>query len=221
MLTEKQEKIIKKLHTKSGREKLGLCLIEGEKNIQEAKRFVEFIFTLQDTNQFEKLVTTEAPQEKAAVARIPEWTIDDITQYNRIVVLDGVQDPGNVGSIIRLCLAFDASLILIESADPTNPKVIRSSAGSIFQVPWLQIKRLEAVDTITKINWQTYRLEISKSAQSLQTIHKAKPAIIIAGSEGNGIQLPITAPALQISHSDKLESLNVAHAVAITLATLY
>jgi len=144
MLSHAQEKRIKQLHTKKGRERLGLCLVEGSKVIATAGEAVDFTFTPRDTRQFYDLVTTETPQDMAGVAQIPRWSVNDIKQSKTIVVLDGVQDPGNVGAILRLCLGFGASLVLIDSADVTNPKVIRASAGAMFQVPWLEVKRTAA-----------------------------------------------------------------------------
>ena len=141
MLTNSQQKLIKSLHTKKGRQKTDLCLVEGKKNIELAADLIEYTFTKEDTPQFDKLVTTETPQDIAGVAKIPAYKLEDIKKHDCIVVLDNIQDPGNVGTILRLCLGFDAALILINSADPTSPKVIRSSAGAVFQTNWLKSTR--------------------------------------------------------------------------------
>jgi TrmH family RNA methyltransferase len=216
MLSKAQEKLIRSLHTKKGREKSGLCLVEGKKVIETAKEAVDFTFTPQDSDIFRQLVTTETPQDMAGVAKIPEWTRKDITQQSVIVVLDGVQDPGNIGSILRLCLGFNASLLLIDSVDVTNPKVIRSSVGAIFQVPWINISRSEAEKILTSLDRPIYRLE--KVAESIEPNQISDDTfILIAGSEGSGIQLPIDGIAVSINHDPRLESLNVAHALAIAL----
>lgn len=216
MLSNNQEKLIKSLHTKKGRQKSGLCLVEGKKVIETARDAIEYSFSAQDSEQFTSLVTTETPQELAAVARIPEFTKNEIEQAQQIVVLDGVQDPGNAGAILRLCLGFNASLILVDSVDVTNPKVIRSSAGAMFQTPWINMKRDEAIEYITGLNRPIYRLEKRDQAQEISSLLSSKN-IFIAGSEGNGITLPIESPSLFIPHSNELESLNVANALAITL----
>lgn len=218
MLTKKQEKLILSLHTKKGRLASGLCLVEGKKNIDAAGKSIEFIFTEKDTNNFKKLVSTETPQPIAALARIPRPTMKDIIARPIIVLLDGVQDPGNVGAIIRLCLGFNASLLLVDSADPTSPKVIRSSAGAVFSVPWQTIPRTHAEDALFMLNRPVYRLEKSKKSDATITDEKI---VLIAGSEGRGILLPTKGKSFSIQHNSKLESLNVGHALAIVLAGLY
>ncbi len=220
MLTKEQEKLIRSLDTKKGRESSNLCLVEGKKAIETAGSAVVLVFEPKDTKHFSKLVTTQTPQAQAALARIPQWNISDITDRNVIVVLDGVQDPGNVGSILRLCLGYNASLVLIESADVTSSKVIRSSAGTLFQVPWIRVVRESALDTLMAFGRQIYRLEKVVGAKRFDAKNMKLPCCIIVGSEGTGIQLPITGHSLAISHNEKLESLNVGHALAIVLFSI-
>ncbi len=222
MLSKAREKLVRSLHTTKGRRESGLCLVEGEKNVSEAGESIEFTFTVEETDFYKQLVDTVTPQPIAAVARIPQHDEAAITALPTIVVLDGVQDPGNVGSILRLCLAFKASLVLIESADPSSPKVIRSSAGAFFRVPWIDVPRGEAVDFIASLSRPIYRLETPKgSAAGLKEFSREKGAILIAGSEGQGIKLDIAGTPLTIAHESALESLNVAHAVAIALSSRY
>lgn len=226
MLTAKQEKLIRSLATKKGRNESGFCLVEGEKNIVEAGDLVGFTFTPDDSKDFASLVETVTPQPTAAVARIPIYTKDDILRSDRIVVLDGVQDPGNVGAILRLCLGFDASLLLIESADPSNTKVIRSSAGAFFNVPWLEVERPGAEEELYAYGREVYRLEGNKTKNDIVLNQKniktiPEKLLLIAGSEGQGIKLSIAGTSLNIKHSEKLESLNVANALAIVLSGLY
>lgn len=226
MLTVAQKKLIRSLATKKGRTESGFCLVEGKKNIKEAGKFLEYTFTPADDKDFAKLVGTVTPQPIAGVARIPQYTEQDVLKRNYVVVLDGVQDPGNVGTILRLCLAFDAALLLIESADPASPKVVRASAGAFFHVPWLELARAEADVKLKQLQLPVIRLENSKSKKNLLLSHKSlsqlpKKCILIAGSEGQGIQLKIAGTSLAIAHNSKLESLNVATALAIVLGQLY
>ncbi|MBT4722941.1 RNA methyltransferase [Candidatus Falkowbacteria bacterium] len=214
MLTKAQEKLIKSLHTKKGRQKAGLCLVEGKKNIELAGDLIEYKFTKEDSSEFDKLVTTETPQEIAGVAKIPEFTLEDIKKHDTVVVLDNIQDPGNVGTISRLCLGFDASLLLINSVDPTSPKVIRSSAGAVFQVPWMKTTE----KTLQNFKRKTYRLEKRTGAKALTSKSKLnQKCIIIAGNEGQGIKLDVKGDSIFINHNKKLESLNVASALSIIL----
>ena len=80
MLSHEREKLVRSLHTKKGRETTGLCLVEGQKIIDVAGDAIEFKFTPDMTDKFEKLVTTETPQDIAAVAKIPSWSLEDITK---------------------------------------------------------------------------------------------------------------------------------------------
>jgi RNA methyltransferase, TrmH family len=220
MLFISQEKLIRSLSTKKGREKSGLCLVEGEKVIKTAGDAINYTFSNEDTEIFDQLVTTETPQSIAAVASIPEWSLDDIKSQKIIVVLDGVQDPGNVGSILRLCLGFNASLILIDSADVTSPKVIRSSVGTMFQVPWMHTSAKESSKLLKDLNLPIYRLEKNKDAVDIKKSKLKKPLILMAGSEGRGIQSRIKGTSIYIDHNDALESLNVGHSIAIALYSL-
>lgn len=217
MLSKSQEKLIRSLHSKKGRQTSGFCLVEGEKNVEAAAPFIDFSFTNEDSEEYEKLLTTETPQNIAAVAKIPTFTHEDVLSRPITFVLDGLQDPGNVGGIIRLAHAFNASLLLIESADPTNPKVIRSSAGSVFFAPWMTVPREEAVERINNLKRRLYRLERAENSADIAEVPDT--FAVIAGSEGKGIQLPINAPSLEIEQDPSLESLNVSHALAIVAHT--
>lgn len=217
MLTKNQEKLIRSLQTKKGREESGLCLAEGKKVIEMAGDLVEYTFRESDTPVFAKLVTTEAPQAEAAVVRIPTWDRETLLAKRVIVVLDGVQDPGNVGAILRLCLGFDAGLILIESADVTSPKVIRSSAGAMFRVPSMSVPRAEAEHLLQEMDRTIYRLEKRKESTSISDVRFDIPLLLIAGSEGKGIQLDLSGASIHIEHAAELESLNVGNALAIAL----
>lgn len=217
MLSIAKEKLIKSLHTKKGRQKHDKCLVEGRKVVDMAVKYVDFKFTPKDTQNFSDLVTTQAPQKVAAVANIPHFSLEDLKKLDVIVVLDGVQDPGNVGAILRLCLGFHAGLILVECADATNPKVIRSSVGAMFKTPWMMVERENIEATLKNMGRRIYRLEKTYKAEEVSDINLNKPCAIIAGSEGSGIQLKTSGQSMYIQHNSKLESLNVANALAITL----
>ena len=217
MLTKAQEKTIRSLQQKKNREESGLCLVEGAKVIETAGEAVQFTFTHDDTPEFDRLVTTEAPQDVAAVARIPRWSEENIAESPILVILDGVQDPGNVGAILRLCLGFGAALLLIESADATAPKVVRASAGAMFQVPWLKMAPDQAADYLDACGRKIFRLEKREGAVSPKVLNMQGRIALIAGSEGQGIRLTTAGTSIEIPHDPRLESLNVTHALAIAL----
>ena len=194
----------------------GFLLLEGDNAILEAGKFVEFRFTPKDTSVFDELVTTETPQSVAAVARAPKWSEKDVFKRRVVVVLDHVQDPGNVGTILRSAQAFGAGVVLVESADPTSPKVVRSTAGAVFHTPWIVVKSKDTTTLLARAKRIVYRLENRPGAVSLKKV-KHEPMLIVVGSEGSGIISPIIGKSLVIEHQASLESLNVAVATSIAL----
>ena len=134
-----------------------------------------------------------------------------------VVVLDGVQDPGNIGTILRACLGFHAGLVLVESSDVTNPKTVRSSVSAVVRVPWVSVPRAQADRVIRDVGRPVYRLELGKQTTSVVDLPKKDRITIIAGSEGQGIRLDTSGTSVKIPHDRSLESLNVGVAVSIAL----
>jgi TrmH family RNA methyltransferase len=219
MLSKSDQKLIRSLHKKKGRAETGKTLIEGQKLVDELREFVDFDFTDIDTDDYKKLVTTETPQMMAAVARIPEWGSDDVKASKTIIVLDHIQDPGNVGTLFRLALAFDATVITINSVDTFSPKVIRSSAGAVFRVPHIAATHEAAAAFLP--SRKTVRLEKRDGATPLSQFDTTGDIAIIAGNEGKGVSEQLPGDSIYIEHSDALESLNVAAATAIVLYKVY
>mgnify|MGYP001585410326 FL=1 len=216
MLTPDQNKLLVQLTTKKGRREAERFIIEGEKFVRDAGKLVEFTFTPDDTPRFTEFVSTETPQAIAAVAHVPRWKMRDLQDRDVIVVLDGVQDPGNVGTILRACLGFGASLILVESAEVTNPKTVRSSASAMLRVPWMTVSRADAGQMITSLGRPIFRLELTDNAIGLPQM-PVGPSVIIAGNEGAGITLPIPGTSVRIPIDAALESLNVGIATSLAL----
>lgn len=141
----------------------------------------------------------------------------------RLLLLDGIQDPGNLGTIIRSAVAFDIDSIIINDkcVDPYSAKVIRSTQGLIFKIN-LSIKNLdEFVKTIKgKIPILATKVTGGKSLKSLEKISEFA---IIMGNEGNGVSqslLDICDEYLYIPMNKECESLNVGVAASIILYEL-
>lgn len=218
MLTKEERNLIKSLHKKSGREEHQLCLVEGQNAIDMAGSMMEETFTEKDTLDFNKLVTLKADKGIAGIARIPSFTLEQVEERNLVVVLDGIQDPGNMGTLFRLAFAFGASIIAIGGADPLSPKVIRSATGTVFRTPWI---RLSEGETVEFENRAIFRLEKSDDSKALQSVDSTEgPVALIIGSEGNGIQSTIKGMSVHIPHNPALDSLNAATAGAIALFEL-
>lgn len=219
-LTAAQQRLLLNLQKRKERERLGLCIIEGEKFIHDAKKFVEFSFTDRDTPIFREIVTTENPQRSAAVARVPQWSLEDVLKCQTVLVLDAVQDPGNVGTLLRLALGFNAGIILVECAEVGNPKTVRSSAGALFYAPWVTVDREEIEGVLEEAGLPVYRLELRKGAITPEQLPRER-MVLVVGSEGKGIKIGVEGASVAVRHNPKLESLNVAVATGIVLSTRY
>jgi TrmH family RNA methyltransferase len=134
-----------------------------------------------------------------------------------IVALDGVQDPGNVGTIVRLAAAFDAGgvLLLPGCADALGPKAVRSSAGAILHVPVAAITARELLDAGVPL--------FAADASGTATDVPSSNAVLIFGNEGAGVseELLRQATPLAIPMSGRVESLNVASSAAILLSRAF
>lgn len=133
------------------------------------------------------------------------------------VALDGVQDPGNVGTIVRLAAAFDAGgvLLLPGCADPFGPKAIRSSVGAILSVP----VAFTTADALIAAGVPLFAADATGAALE----PPAKNAVLVFGNEGGGVSRELLAHAtpIAIPMSPRVESLNVASSAAILLSRAY
>lgn len=166
---------------------------------------------------------TETAQGVIALIERPATKLAAITlQDGPLVVLDGVQDPGNVGTIIRLAVAFEAAaVILLEGcADPWSPKVIRAAVGSIFLT---QIVETSTSDFLAMLEREHLPLYATAMKGRSDFAAVERKCAIVFGSEGRGVSAPIleAAESLTIPMSNRVESLNVAAAAAIILSRLY
>lgn len=229
-------KQIAKLHARKERKKTGQFLLEGFHLVEEAAKSnidIEMILTVnpdkltevmvQNSKQqyeitfkiAEKLSQTEAPQGIYAVCNMR--TIDDIT-LNRAVYLDRIQDPGNVGTIIRTADAagMDAVIIAKGTVDIYNDKVLRASQGSVFHIPVIEMDFEEARQ---KVNGKVMGTSLENSVDYHQ-VEKADSFILVLGNEGQGVDEVIlnqTDVNLYVPIHGKAESLNVAVCAGILM----
>ena len=170
---------------------------------------------------FELVATTEAPQGVVALVRPPQWTLDHLFRGNSLVVLlDGVQDPGNAGSIVRAAEAFGATgvMFLKGCVSPYNPKALRAAAGSLFRVPF--VAGLDPALALTVIDQKRLALFATLPREGLM-LHDAdlkRRFAVAIGGEGRGVsdKLRAAAKGLRIP-TTAVESLNAAVAASIVL----
>jgi RNA methyltransferase, TrmH family len=170
---------------------------------------------------FSELASTEATQGVIALVRPPVWTLDQLMRgRSLVVVLDGVQDPGNAGAILRAAEAFGASgaAFLKGTVSPYNPKCLRASAGSVFRLP--VVAALDESLLVAALEHKRVALYAAMPrAETLVTeANLARACAFVIGGEGRGVSLGLQAraKALRIPTSH-VESLNAAVAAGVLL----
>jgi TrmH family RNA methyltransferase len=250
-VTSHQNAAVKKLRRAFARGELtedGLCAIEGIRTLDEAIRSglkLQSVFFAESAselaarllpqigahtetlllpdNGFHAAVATENPQGVAALVKLKEFDIEDALRGAEpfVALVVGLQDPGNLGTILRSAEAFGAGGVLLaeKTVSPFNPKVVRASAGSFFRLPVLTVK---LADAVAKLRERGLRLVASSS-------HKGTPAAgatlsgalaLLIGNEGAGLPREAMAAVEEtvvIPHSAKVESLNAGIAASILL----
>jgi TrmH family RNA methyltransferase len=171
---------------------------------------------------FASAVATENPQGVAALVAFRLWELENLLSIDVpfFVVAAGVQDPGNLGTIVRSAEAFGANALLAaeKTVSPFNAKVVRASAGSIFRLP---VVRAKIEDVVARLRERNVRL-IATSSHKGVPIHEADLRAGVAlfiGGEGLGLPREILAAAdeiISIPHA-KVESLNAGVAASIVL----
>jgi TrmH family RNA methyltransferase len=175
-------------------------------------------------------LSTETPQPIAALIEPPEWTWPDIVGSRSkasplLLILAGLQDPGNLGTIIRSAEAFGATGIisLPGTVSAWNPKAVRASAGSLFRVPLVSVTAEDCFARLRKANVKIWTTAVSSDASRVKPanlIDLASPVAFLIGNEGNGVPAELAAQAdgaLTIPCPGPVESLNAAIAASILL----
>lgn len=228
-------KDLKKLHTKKNRDKKGLFLVEGQHLVLEAYKtgYLEEMF-LEENELFPLNVMTsymtnnvknylsqlETPTNILGICKKKEGLV----MGNRIVFLDCIQDPGNLGTIIRSCVAFHVDTLVLskDCVDLYNSKVIRATQGLLFHLN-IVIDNVENV--VPKLKDEGYTIYGTKVTygKSLKSLAKCEKFVIIMGNEGNGISevsSELCDEFIYIDMNSECESLNVGVATSIILYEL-
>lgn len=248
MLSKNKIKFIQSLNRKKNRDQERAYLVEGDKMVTEAIRSAQDIKLLCATRQFlgsvsvvgrcvqevievtgeelQKASLLESPQNALAIVRMPETTFEPSLILNDLsLALDFIQDPGNLGTIIRVADWFGIRHLLCSgnTVDCYNPKVIQASMGAIFRV---QLHYLDLVQTLKEA--QERELPVFGTFLEGKSIYQhplGQKGVLVMGNEGNGI-----SPEVGKNIREKLfipsfpadrrnsESLNVATATAICCA---
>ena len=240
MVSKNQIKLVKSLELKKNRKREGLFVAEGPKVVGDLLRAgfcPHTIFSTEDKEYVNnipnvtQLVTDEElrkisflqhPQQVLGIFRIPDEKTSEGTPFTNglALALDGVQDPGNVGTIIRIADWFGIDTIYCspDTADAYSPKVVQATMGSLAHV---HIVYCDLVDLLSKAGCPVYGTLLD--GEDIYNQNLTQNGIIVMGNEGNGISeavRPLVTNRLLIpnfhENTETAESLNVAIATAIT-----
>ncbi|MDZ5783764.1 TrmH family RNA methyltransferase [Marinococcus luteus] len=235
-------KEIKKLHKRKEREKSGLFLIEGDHALTEAVRsqaWIEEIFikehkewpqvfneiptpaTEVTESVMKEISSTETPKNIVAVCRIPEFSNVRSGGYSFFVLVDSIQDPGNLGTIIRTVDALGKGVVVLGTGtvDAYNEKVVRATQGSLFHVPVLQEDLGEWLEWLQETDIPCFGTSLDEGT-SYSALEPQPYFALIIGNEGAGVQkkwLERTDQNLYIPIPGQAESLNAAVSAGILL----
>ena len=167
------------------------------------------------------LADTETPQGVVFACDLPDTALPEKLAPGRYLVLDGVQDPGNLGTIWRTADAFGAAGLLLTGscADPFGPKVVRSTMGACFRLPVWKGERQEVAALLKRSGIPLYATALREDTEDVREVDLSQAAVVI-GSEGKGISeelLALCGKTLKIPMIERCESLNAAVAAAIVL----
>jgi len=232
-----------------GRTESGLVGIEGPILLAEAIRaglHVKYVFVAHGSERMLETVnlpadvevlamprelldaalSTEAPQPVAALVEPPNWTWAHIVGVHKafaglVVMLAGLQDPGNLGTILRSAEAFgaDGVLCLEGTVSAWNPKAVRASAGSVFRIPVLQVHAADAMVQLREAGIHILATSVRGATQA-DRVDLARPVALLIGNEGNGVPADLVARAdgtITIPCPGPVESLNAAVATSVLL----
>ena len=233
MITKNQIKLIRSLSQKKNRKKHKLFVAEGSKVVNEllaSNLELDSIYSIENkyyeyecffkisSEKLSMISNLKTPNNVLAVFKIPK--LRDIDFSKNIIALENISDPGNLGSIIRLCdwFGIDDLICSLDSVDCYNPKVIQATMGSISRV------------NITYFNFNSL-IKKSKNlvladlnGKTLRNYNFKKNQIIFFGNESEGVsnhlKKVITDSITIKKYGDKIDSLNVANSVAIVLSHL-
>ena len=230
------QQVKKLLSSKKERQNAGLFVADGTKLLQEAVRWYEGLHTVILSDGVEAQVPDhvrmirvpedvmasispmETPQGALFLCRLPER--QEFVPKPGMLLLDGIQDPGNIGTILRTADALEIPVVLLEGcADPYSHKVVRSSMGAVFRTPVLQTTWQEARAACQAAGIPIAVTALSDRAEDIRKADIGTMALVI-GSEGRGVRQEILEGAdreLIIPMNARCESLNAAIAAAIAM----
>jgi len=223
------------------RRREGVMVCEGPKMLAEALRWGAGLETIlwqtgthppagipQGVRQVEvpgdllrSVAPTETPQQVLFLARLPARALPEELTGSRYLVLDGLQDPGNLGTLWRTADAFgaDGLLLLPGCADPWSPKTLRATMGACFRLPVWEGTLEDLTGLLARSAVSLYAAALRDDTEDIRSVPLGSAAVVI-GSEGRGVSQPVLdacRATLKIPMRDRCESLNAAVAASVVL----
>lgn len=228
-------KELDKLKQKKYRDLEQKFLIEGEHLVEEAEKsgVLEKIILLENSeyhSNLEKIYVSKNVMKKLSSLDTPPNIIGVCKMLSRkelgkkVLLLDDIQDPGNLGTIIRSSVAFnvDSIVMSLNTVDLYNPKVIRSTQGMIFKINFIKDDLGQVIKNLKSKNIPIYTTNVN-GGENIKNINSTDSYGLIMGNEGNGVKDEISTLAdrkIYIPMNSKVESLNVSVAASILLYEL-
>ena len=224
------------------RDESGLFLIEGEKGVNEALLAgleINHIFVLENEPLFsgEKVIeTTEAVLSKisdaksapkvVAVAKQPKPDFNKLASLNKIILLEGIKDAGNLGTILRTATAFGVDGIVLygDTVDLYNPKCVRSTVGNLWKIPVFKIKEFSLLESNFKDYERIATLPKGTDIINLKDFNTQQKTLIMFGSEADGLSEELKNFAtknITIEMKENVESLNLSISVGVILYKIF
>ncbi len=244
VLTSRERKLIRSLNKKKYRQEYGLFVVEGQKAIEDllvSDYEIDKIIVAENWNgnlnfpgnvelvevsdeQFKSLSFQRTPQNIMALVKLRENTFDyrRLAMHDLVLALDDIQDPGNMGTILRIADWFGIPGILASPAtvDVYNPKVVQASMGAVFRVPVMYVDLLPALERLEGLPvYGTFM-----DGENIYATRLSSNGVIIMGNEGNGISSGVAARVNKrlsipsFNPGNHIESLNVAIATGIVVS---
>ena len=241
-LQNEQIKGFARLKEKKYRDETGLFIVEGDHLVRmtiEANCLVTLLVSEDDLENYldiidedNTIIVTESIINKLSFTKTPQNIIGiakqntyDKKDVSKVLVLDSLQDPGNVGTLIRSALAFNYDKVFVSenTVDVYNEKVVRASQGAIFKINVVR-KELSQIYRILKMNdFQIIVTSLTNNSVYLHELRRKEQFAIVLGNEGNGVSevsLNNATDVVKIKMSDKIDSLNVGVAGSIVMYNL-
>ena len=219
---------ISKLNNKKYRKETGLFIVEGEHLVEEAEKqgILKEVYSLYETNYNNSYIVSESVMKKiSSLDTIPNiigicTKLNEKELGNKLLILDNIQDPGNLGTIIRSAVAFNIDTIVLsnDTVDLYNPKVIRATEGMLFNINIITKDLLSFIPTIKK-DYKIYGTNV-KNGILLKNVEKTEKYAIIMGNEGKGVKYELSSLCdsnIYIEMNPLCESVNVGVATSIIL----